>query len=62
MDGFLGEDEDDEEEEFLQPYIVSNPFEARELIYNTMDRWMDGWMDGWMDSNSWHEVIDTSAR
>ena len=33
MDGLLGED-DDEEEEFLQPYIVSNPFEARELTYN----------------------------
>ena len=36
MDGLLGEDEDedDEEEEYLQPYIVSNPFEARELTYN----------------------------
>ena len=44
MDGLLGEDEDDEEE-FLQPYIVSNPFEARELT----TRWIDGWMDGWMD-------------
>ena len=35
-DGLLGEDEDedDEEEEYLQPYIVSNPFEARELTYN----------------------------
>ena len=54
MDGLLGEDEDDEEEEFLQPYIVSNPFEARELTYNAMD--------GWMDSNSWREVIHTSAR
>ena len=39
MDGLLGEDEDDEKE-FLQPYIVSNPFEARELT----TRWMDGWM------------------
>ena len=39
IDGLLGEDEDDEEEEekFLQPYIVSNPFEARELTYNAMD-------------------------
>ena len=53
MDGLLGEDE-----ELLQPYIVSNPFEARELTYNAMD----GWMDGWMDSNSWREVIHTSAR
>ena len=32
-DGLLGEDEE-EEEEYLQPYIVSNPFEARELTYN----------------------------
>ena len=40
MDGLLGEDEDDdEEEEFLQPYIVSNPFEARELTYYAMDGW-----------------------
>ena len=74
MDGLLGEDEDEEEEEFLQPYIVSNPFEARELTTRWkdgwMDRWMDGWMDGWMDewmdvwmdSNSWREVIHTSAR
>ena len=32
MDGLLGEDKDeDDEEEFLQPYIVSNPFEVREL-------------------------------
>ena len=54
MDGLLGEDEDEEEEEFLQPYIVSNPFEERELIYNAMD--------GWMDGNSWREVIHTSAR
>ena len=57
MDGLLGEDEDEddeEEEEFLQPYIVSNPFEVRELTYNAMD--------GWMDSNSWREVIHTSAR
>ena len=30
IDGLLGEDEDDEEE-FLQQYIVSNPFEVREL-------------------------------
>ena len=47
IDGLLGEDED-EEDEFLQPYItlVSNPFEARELTYNAMDGWMDGWMDG----------------
>ena len=52
MDGLLGEDDDDEEE-FLQPYIVSNPFEARELTT---------WMDGWMDSNSWREVIHTSSR
>ena len=42
MNGLLGEDEDDVEEEFLQPSIVSNPFEARELIYNAMDGWMDG--------------------
>jgi len=34
--------------------IVSNPFEARELTTR--------WMDGWMDSNSWREVINTSAR
>ena len=40
MDGLLGEDEDEEEEEFLQPYIVSNPFEARELT----TRWKDGWI------------------
>ena len=45
MDGLLSEDED-EEDEFLQPYIVSNPFEARELTYNAMDGWKDGWMDG----------------
>ena len=57
MDGLLGEDEDEDEEEFLQPYIVSNPFEAREHT-----TWMDGWIDGWMDSNSWREVIHTSAR
>ena len=43
MDGLLGEDKDDEEE-FLQPYIVSNPFNALELT----TRWMDGWIDGWM--------------
>ena len=56
MNGLLGEDEDEEEEEeFLQPYIVSNPFEARELTTR--------WIDGWMDSNSWREVIhNTSAR
>ena len=42
MDGLLGEDKD-EEEEFLQPYIVSNPFKARELTYNAMGR-MDGWI------------------
>ena len=47
MDGLLGEDEEEDEEEFLQPYIVSNPHNA---------------MDGWMDSNSWREVIHTSAR
>ena len=58
MDGLLGEDEDNEEEVFLQSYIVSNPFEARELTYNAMN----GWMDGWMNSNSWREVIHTSAR
>ena len=40
MNGLLGEDED--EVEFLQPYIVSNPFESRELTYNAMDGWMDG--------------------
>ena len=28
MDGLLGEDEDEEEEEFVQPHIVSNQFEA----------------------------------
>ena len=44
MDGLLGEDEDDVEEEFLHPYIVSNPFEARELTYNAMDGWIDGWI------------------
>ena len=38
MDWLLGEEYDkDEEEEFLQPYIVSNPFEARELTYNAID-------------------------
>ena len=58
LDGLLDEDE----EEFLQPYIVSNLIEARELTYNAMDGWMDGWIDGWMDSNSWREVIHTSAR
>ena len=48
MDGLLGEDEDDVEEEFLHPYIVSNPFEARELTTRWIDGWMDGWMDGWI--------------
>ena len=62
MDGLLGEGEDEEDEEFIQSYVVSNPFEARELTYNAMDGWMDGWIDGWMDSNSWREVIHTSAR
>ena len=43
MDGLLGEDGDeDEDDEFLQPYMVSNPFEARELTYNAMNGWMDG--------------------
>ena len=48
IDGLLGEDEDneEEEEEFLQPYIVSNPFEARGLTYNAMNGWMDRWIDG----------------
>ena len=35
----------DDDEKFLQPYIVSNPFESRELTYNAMDGWMD---DGWI--------------
>ena len=35
----IGEDEDGDEEEFLQPYIVSNPFEARELTYNAINGW-----------------------
>ena len=48
MDGLLGEDEDEEEEEFLQQYIVSNPFEARELTYNAMEGWMNGWIDRWI--------------
>ena len=42
MDGLLGEGENDKEEKFLHPYIVSNPFEARELTYNAMEGWMDG--------------------
>ena len=67
IDGLLGKDEDGDEdeddvEEFLQPYIVSNPFEVRELTYNAMDGWKDGWIDGWIDGNSWCEVIHTSAR
>ena len=41
MDGLLGEDDDEEEEKFLQLYIVLNPFEARELTYNAMNGWMD---------------------
>ena len=42
MDGLLVEDEneDEEEEEFLQPYVVSNPRELK------LQR--DGWMDGWI--------------
>ena len=32
--------EDENEEEFLQPYIVSNPFEARELTCNAMEGWI----------------------
>ena len=44
----------EDEEEFLQPYIECVESIRSTRAYNAMD--------GWMDSNSWREVINTSAR
>jgi hypothetical protein len=44
----------EDEEEFLQPYIDSVESIRSTRAYNAMD--------GWIDSNSWREVVDTSAR